>query len=225
MESKSNATPRKMTENAEQEEFTKAQLERQMKENRESLSQTVQEIRETVTEQYESVRETVTGVLDYREQFQKEPVVWSLGALSAGFALGYTLGYAHKKTKGSKAKHSQIAAFADSLAGELSTVGKTLVMPTLNLKIKELFGFDFSEILEELGLPATVGRKKKTKRLPPKSQSKRRLNTRAKHNKKGRLNIPGPRLMTESLSALAIPSTAKSALGCAIDRKSLESPI
>jgi hypothetical protein len=94
MVSKSNATSKKMMASAEREEPTKAQLERQMKENREPLSQTVQEIKETVTEQYKSVRETVAGVVDYREQFQKEPVVWSLGALSAGFALGYTLGCA-----------------------------------------------------------------------------------------------------------------------------------
>ena len=118
------------------EEPTKAELEQQMEAARESLSLTVKEIKETVSGQYETVRETVTGVLDYREQFQKEPVVWSLGALSAGFALGYTLGYAHKNTKASKRKHSQIAAFADSVAGELSTVGKTFVMPALNVKIK-----------------------------------------------------------------------------------------
>lgn len=83
-------------------EPTKAELERQMEETRESLSQTVQEIKDTVSEQVASVKETVGGVLDYREQFQKEPMVWSLGALSAGFALGYTLGYAHKNIKGSR---------------------------------------------------------------------------------------------------------------------------
>ncbi len=129
----------------------RAELELQLAQTRESLSQTVHEIKETVTGQYEAVRETVTGVMDYRDQFQKEPLVWSLGALSAGFALGYTLGYAHKNSKSSKAKHSQIAAFADSLAGELSTVGQTLVMPALNHKIKELFGFDFAEVLADMG--------------------------------------------------------------------------
>lgn len=155
-------------------EPSKAELEQQMEEARESLSQTVQEIKETVTGQYEAVRETVTGVLDYREQFQKEPVVWSLGALSAGFALGYTLGYAHKNTKGSKRTHSQLAAFADSLAGELSTVGKTMVMPTLNLKIKELFGFDFAEVLEDMG-HANKGRSKPKKKSLPKTRKGKSL--------------------------------------------------
>jgi len=138
-------------EKADAENLTKAQLQRRMEETRESISQTVEEIKETVTEQYETVRETVSGVLDYREQFQKDPLVWSVGALSAGFALGYTLGYAHKNAHAAGHKHSQLASFADSLVDELSTVGNSLIMPTLNLKIKELFGFDFSELLEEMG--------------------------------------------------------------------------
>lgn len=64
-------------------EMSKAELEQQLAETRESLAHTVHEIKDTVTGQYEAVRETVTGVIDYREQFQKEPLVWSLGALSA----------------------------------------------------------------------------------------------------------------------------------------------
>jgi hypothetical protein len=133
------------------ESLTKAQLQRRMEETRESISQTVEEIKETVSEQYETVKDTVSGVLDYREQFQKDPLVWSVGALSAGFALGYTLGYAHKNAHAAGHKHSQLSVFADTLVDELSTVGQSLIMPTLNLKIKELFGFDFSELLEEMG--------------------------------------------------------------------------
>jgi hypothetical protein len=136
---------------ADEENLTKAQLQRRMEQTRESISQTVEEIKETVTEQYETVKDTVSGVLDYREQFQKDPLVWSVGALSAGFALGYTLGYAHKDAHAAGHKHSQLAAFADGLVDELTTVGQSLIMPTLNSKIKELFGFDFSELLAEMG--------------------------------------------------------------------------
>ncbi|HEY0006634.1 MAG TPA: hypothetical protein VGB17_17765 [Pyrinomonadaceae bacterium] len=142
------------------EEPSKAELQRRLEETRESISQTVDEIKESVTEQYESVKETVTGVLDYREQFQQEPLVWSIGALSAGFALGYTLGYAHKNTDAHGHAQSQIAAFADSLLDELSTVGKSFIMPTLNFKIKELFGFDFAGLLEEVGETRKGGAKK-----------------------------------------------------------------
>jgi isocitrate lyase len=94
-------------------EPTRQQLERQMQQTRESLAETVGEIKETVEHEYDSVRQTVSGVLDYREQFKEEPLIWSLGALSAGFALGYTVGYAHKNTKGGK--QSQFVAFADGM--------------------------------------------------------------------------------------------------------------
>lgn len=133
------------------EEPTKAELQRRMEKNREDLAQSVEEIKKVVERQYDAVKETATGVLDYREHFKEEPLVWSLGALSAGFALGYTLGYAHKNIKDPRHKQSHVAAFADSIKLELSNVGQSLVMPALSAQIKELFGFDFSKLLEEIG--------------------------------------------------------------------------
>lgn len=129
-------------------EPSKKQLQRRMEQTRESLSETVSEIKETVDQEVQAVKKTVSGVLDFREQFQQEPLVWSLGALSAGFALGYTVGYAHKNTKGGKL--TAIVAFADSMVAELSTVGNAMVLPALNAKIKELFGFEFSELLAQM---------------------------------------------------------------------------
>src|SRR4051794_16320221 len=123
-------------------EPSKRELQRRMEQTRESLSETVSEIKETVDQEVRAVKKTVSGVLDYREEFQKEPLVWSLGALSAGFALGYTVGYAHKNTKGGK--QTALVAFADSMVEELSTVGNAMVLPALDAKIKELFGFEFS---------------------------------------------------------------------------------
>lgn len=148
----------------------KEELQRRMEQTRESISQTVEEIKETVTEQYESVKETVSGVFDYREYFKEEPLVWSLGALSAGFALGYTLGYAHKNSKASGHSHSQITAFAGSIFDELSGVGQSLVMPTLNAKIKELFGVDFTKLLDELG---GIEKSSKKKTLSRKGSAKK----------------------------------------------------
>jgi hypothetical protein len=161
-------------------EPSKEELQRQMEDSRERLAQTVGEIKETVEGQYIAAKETITGVMDYRDQFAKEPLVWSLGALSAGFALGYTMGYAHKKTKGGR-KQSEIAAFANGLVEELSTVGNTMVMPSLNQKIKELFGVDFSDLLDEIGhsKPKSRGRtktvgKKKSATVKKKSIKKRK---------------------------------------------------
>ena len=143
---------------------SKQQLQKQMEKTRQSVSETVGEIKETVNEQIAVAKQTVTGVLNYREEFSKEPLVWSLGALSAGFALGYTMGYAHRETKGARNK-SEVAAFANSLVEELSSVGNSLVMPALNSRIKELFGFDFSDALDSIG--------KVNKRSPRKSPARK----------------------------------------------------
>jgi hypothetical protein len=74
------------------EDHTKAELQRRMEEARESITQTVTEIKDTVANQYNSVRESVTDALDWREQFRKRPVAWSVGALGVGFVVGYSLG-------------------------------------------------------------------------------------------------------------------------------------
>ena len=163
-------------ENAQQPEaepeLSKEQLQRQMELTRQSLAETVGEIKQTVDQEVRAVRKSVSGVLDYRAEFQKEPLVWSLGALSAGFALGYTVGYAHKNTK--RGKQPPVIAFADSMVADLSTVGEGLVLPALNAKIKELFGFEFSELLEQMkgaGKPRT--KKKPRKRMASKTMGKR----------------------------------------------------
>jgi hypothetical protein len=154
-------------ESEDHREPSKRELQRQMERTRESLAETVDEIKETIGQEVSAVKQTVTGVLDYREEFQKEPLVWSLGALSAGFALGYTLGYAHKNTKGGK--QTAVVAFADSMVEEMSTLGKGLVMPALDAKIKELFGFEFSDLLKQLG---GGSKKRSTKRFTKRVGSK-----------------------------------------------------
>ena len=157
--------------------LTKKELQQQMAETRESVAETVGEIKHTVTKQYEAAKQTVAGVLDYRKEFQKEPLVWSLGALSAGFALGYTMGYAHKETKGGKNK-SELAAFTNSLVDELSLVGNSVVMPSLNARISEMFGFNFSDVLESIGKAKKKTPKRRATKKPragsAKSKSRKR---------------------------------------------------
>src|SRR5688572_13249107 len=74
---------------------TREDLEARMEKARASIGRTVEELKGTIGERVDAVADTVTGVLNMSEQFQREPVAWSLGALSAGFAMGYTLGRAH----------------------------------------------------------------------------------------------------------------------------------
>jgi hypothetical protein len=163
-----------------EEESTKRALQRQIGRTRQSLSDTVEEIKETAEQGYASVKETVSGVLDYRDQFQKDPLVWSLGALSAGFALGYTVGYGHKSSKRG-GKHSQAVQFADRMINELSTVGQSLLMPALGGKIKEFFGFDFTEFLEGMrGGNERPKTSKRTRSLKAPSRSSKRKSQRSR---------------------------------------------
>ncbi|MFL6228359.1 MAG: hypothetical protein ACJ741_06235 [Pyrinomonadaceae bacterium] len=73
-------------------EPTKAELQRRMEEARDSISQTVNDIKETVTTQYENVRETISQSLDWREQYRRRPVAFTVGALGVGLVLGYSVG-------------------------------------------------------------------------------------------------------------------------------------
>jgi len=141
-------------------EEEKEQFQQQMERSREALAATVGEIKETVEVEVEAVKETVSSVMNFRDEFQKEPLVWSLGALSAGFALGYTVGYTHKKTKSKK--NSEITAFADNMIRQLSAMGNGMVLPVLDAKISELFGFKFSSMLAEVrnGNTKSASRKK-----------------------------------------------------------------
>jgi hypothetical protein len=152
----------------------KAELQRQMSQARDSISHTVADLKDTVEQQYDAVKRTVDGVLDWREQLQKSPIVWSMGALSAGFALGYTLGYSHKNVGKGRRKRSAVASFADSLIDELSAVGNSVVMPSLNSKIQELFGFSLADMLEEIGRgkSSDVQHKTSPKKSPRKHRNK-----------------------------------------------------
>ena len=76
-----------MPERYDDVQLSKEQLQRRMEEARESISQTVDEIKDTVVHQYEQVKEK----LDWHEQYKKRPVAWSLGAVGAGFLVGYGL--------------------------------------------------------------------------------------------------------------------------------------
>ena len=158
---------------------SKRELQRQIGRTRQSLSQTVEEIKQTAEQGYASAKETVSGVLDYREEFQKEPVIWSLGALSVGFALGYSVGYAHKGSR--KGKPSAVSQFADRAIQELSKLGRSMVMPALNMNITDLFGFDFPELLKDVGGDGKASRKKtsRKKQRAPK-RAKRAKTTRAR---------------------------------------------
>ena len=143
-------------------ESSQREVQHKIGETRDSLRTTVQAIEDKAEHQYEKVKQKVSDVLDYLDEFKKEPVVWSLGALSTGVALGYTLGYSHKVAKGKRG--SQVARFMDSVVEELSRVGQRLVLPELNAKIAELFGFDFNGLLQQIRGKTTNHRPRQLKK-------------------------------------------------------------
>ena len=96
----------------EEDDPSKAALQRRMEETRDSISNTVTEIRDTVNEKYENVKEA----LDWREHFKRQPVAWTLGAAGVGFFVGY--GLAASLTD-NEDRGDYVAASADSYARPL----------------------------------------------------------------------------------------------------------
>src|SRR5919205_3872787 len=70
---------------------TKAELQRRMEEARESISQTVSEIKDTVVTQYQQVKETISDTLDWREQYKRHTLPFTVGAFAAGALIGYAV--------------------------------------------------------------------------------------------------------------------------------------
>ena len=154
-------------------EPSKAELQRRMKKAREDISQTVEEIKETVTDTVESVKETVAETFDWRAQFRKHSVAWSLGALAAGYVVGTGLAAALKDTtkeqKGRKSRGllDDIYAYGEVLAEELSEAAQTVILPLLNKQIKEKLGIDLSDkLLKTRAARAAAGK------LPAKAAKK-----------------------------------------------------
>ena len=83
-------------------EPSKQELQRRMEEARETITQTVTEIKDTVTNQYYSMKETVSDALDWRHHFRKNPIAFSIGALSVGALVGYGLAGALKGNGGDR---------------------------------------------------------------------------------------------------------------------------
>ena len=70
---------------------TKAALQRRMEEARESITQTVTEIKDTVVTQYQQVRENISDTLDWREQYKRHTLPFTLTAFAVGTFVGYTV--------------------------------------------------------------------------------------------------------------------------------------
>ena len=150
----------------------KAQLQQRMDEARASIAETAGKITGNVEHAIDSVKSTVHRVLSIPERFQREPVAWSLGALSAGFALGYGLGRAHY-AKTAKGRPARAASIADEVAAELATFCSTLVPLPVAGEIKSSLGIDLPAALDEIARTRPAPRRSRPKRPVRKKSSRK----------------------------------------------------
>jgi hypothetical protein len=145
-----------MSRKSADEPESKAALKRQMEETRESISETVAEIKSVVSHQYEEVRETVESVregvgevLDWRTEFERNPLVWGAGAVSIGILVGFGIARAfddeeEPRRGGGRARKG--VTKGEHVVAELSGFAE-VVLPTISTKVKELFGLDLDAYL------------------------------------------------------------------------------
>jgi hypothetical protein len=146
------------TDDADEESPQKAELQRRMEAARESISDTVADIKSVVAHQYEEVRETVETVraevgevLDWRTEFERNPLVWGAGAVSIGILVGFGIAHAFDdedevaRGRGKKKKEGA-GSTGGHIVAELSGFAD-LVLPTISTKVKELFGLDLDAYL------------------------------------------------------------------------------
>ncbi|HVF68758.1 MAG TPA: hypothetical protein VM914_13895 [Pyrinomonadaceae bacterium] len=139
---------------AAEESESKAALRKQMEEARESISDTVAEIKSVVAHQYEEVRDTVETVregvgevLDWRTEFDRNPLVWGAGAVSIGILVGFGIARAFDdEDEGARGRKKNKASTGGHIVAELSGFAD-LVLPTISTKVKELFGLDLDAYL------------------------------------------------------------------------------
>jgi len=132
----------------------RAALRRQMEEARESISDTVADIKAVVVNQYEGVRETVETVraevgevLDWRTEFDRNPLVWGAGAVSIGILVGFGIARAFDdEDGGGRGRKKKDSSTGGHIVAELSGFAD-LVLPTISTKVKELFGLDLDSYL------------------------------------------------------------------------------
>lgn len=162
------------------EEPGKRELQRRMEDAREEISETVNEIKETITDQYESVKETVSETLDWRAQFRKHSVAWSLGAVALGYIVGTGIAAtledsAKKRGRKREGLMAEVSAIAETVSEELSGVAQTILLPMLLKKVSDTFGIDLSEKLERVR--AVHASRGTTKRSPAKRSSGKKGST------------------------------------------------
>jgi hypothetical protein len=137
----------------EAEPQSKQELQRRMEETRAHMSETVAEIKSVVTHQYEEVKGTVETVkrevgevLDWRTEFERNPLVWGAGAVSIGILVGFGIAHAFDEADEHGRGRKKRATTGGHIVAELSGFAD-VVLPTISSKVKEMFGLDLDAYL------------------------------------------------------------------------------
>ena len=169
----------------------KAELRQQMEDARESISETVAEIKSVVAHQYEEVKghvETVKAevgeVLDWRAEFERNPLVWGAGAVSVGILIGFGIARSFDEedepSRRGKRRPSKGARMVAELGGFAD-----VVLPTISAKVKELFGLDLDAYLRAAHEERRPARKRVAKKSAAKAGSKKAKVKRQKRKASG----------------------------------------
>jgi hypothetical protein len=156
-------------------------LRRQMEDTREAIGETVAEIKSVVAHQYEEVRGTVETVkqevgevLDWRAEFERNPLVWGAGAVSVGIIIGFGIARALDDEHGRTRRGGKRPSKAEHVVAELGGFADA-VLPTISAKVKELFGLDLDAYLraahERAPARRRAAKKVKSQKSKVKSQS------------------------------------------------------
>ena len=170
----------------------KAALKRQMEETRDSISETVAEIKSVVTHQYDEVRETVESVregvsevLDWRTEFERNPLVWGAGAVSVGILVGFGIARAFDDKEEPRPRgRRKTVTTGEHVVAELSGFAE-VVLPTISSKVKELFGLDLDAYLRAAHTPRTPEPKRLAKKSAAKKSAAKKGATKKGASKKG----------------------------------------
>jgi hypothetical protein len=88
----------------------------------------------------------VGEVLDWRTEFERNPLVWGAGAVSIGILIGFGIARAFDDEDEGGRGRKKKASTGGHIVAELSGFAD-LVLPTISAKVKELFGLDLDAYL------------------------------------------------------------------------------
>ena len=135
----------------------------------------------------ETVRAEVGEVLDWRTEFERNPLVWGAGAVSIGILIGFGIARAFDDEDGGgrgRKKKGQVSA-GGHIVAELSGFAD-LVLPTISTKVKELFGLDLDAYLRAAHAERPARRERPAKKLTRKKKVSTKKGAAKKSAAKGR---------------------------------------